>query len=137
MAGNGARAANVRAGRRRLSAHAVLPGLNWLYGWDVTDCCPRRKYPGQYGGGRRDERRVPRVCPVVDHRLHACRIGRAYTEWFVIVPAGAESVQTEHYGDAGLTFRLTNDLQLDVRIGKGFSGNAVDYFAGAGLVVRL
>lgn len=53
----------------------------------------------------------------------------------MFTPTGAESVSTIHFLDGGFTFRLTNDLQLDVRAGKGISGLATDYFVGSGSVV--
>jgi hypothetical protein len=38
--------------------------------------------------------------------------------------------------DGGLTYKVSNDLQLDVRVGKGISGASDDYFVGTGAVVR-
>jgi hypothetical protein len=60
----------------------------------------------------------------------------AYTEWFVLAPAEARSTRTEHYLDGGVTFKVTNNLQLDVRAGKGVSAAAANYFLGSGAVVR-
>ena len=40
------------------------------------------------------------------------------------------------YGDAGLTYLIAPDLQLDVRVGTGFDGGSDD-FVGAGLVLRI
>lgn len=43
---------------------------------------------------------------------------------------------TTHYFDTGVTFLISNDLQLDVRIGRGFNEADPDYFAGAGASLR-
>ena len=119
------------------SAHEVLPGMNWFYGWDVTDIISMAgstQVNMAIDDETNDEFLEFAQSWTIGYVL-AESVG-AYTEWFVLVPAGAESVQTEHYFDAGLTFRITNNLQLDVRLGKGVSSDAVDYFAGAGVVVR-
>lgn len=120
------------------SAHTVLPGTNWLYGWDVTD------FLSTAGSTQANLAIDEETDDAYLEFAQSWTIGfdlaesvGAYTEWFVIVPAGAESAQTEHYFDGGITLRVTNDLQLDVRMGKGVSGAAVDYFAGAGIVLRL
>jgi hypothetical protein len=46
-------------------------------------------------------------------------------------------VVTQHYFDAGFVLSVTNNLQLDIRGGKGLSENAIDYFTGAGVAVRF
>ena len=60
-----------------------------------------------------------------------------YGEWFVFVPAGAETEHTEHYLDGGLTFAWSNDLQFDFRVGTGLSEHATDFFSGTGAVWRF
>ncbi|MHB9066842.1 MAG: transporter [Pirellulaceae bacterium] len=115
----------------------VLPGINWLYGWDLTEVLSTTSNT-QINMAIDDETN-DKFLEFAQSWAIGCDLTECvgvYTEWFVIVPAGAESIQTEHYFDAGLTYRLTNDLQLDMRIGKGVSSDAVDYFAGAGVVVR-
>jgi hypothetical protein len=127
----------VPTGHSAFSAGKVLPGVNWLYGWDINDFLAA-------GGSTQANLGVDDLTDdeflefaqslTIGYTLTE-RLG-AYTEWFVLAPAGAESVGTEHYVDGGFTFRVTNDLQLDIRAGKGISAAADDYFVGSGAVVR-
>ncbi len=41
------------------------------------------------------------------------------------------------YVDTGVTYQVHGDLQLDLRVGKGFRGEADDWSAGAGVVLRI
>ena len=117
---------------------AVLPGMNWLYGWDILEWL-------SMAGSTQvnmavDDDSQDKFLEFAQSWTFGYTLTEswgAYTEWFAIVPSGAETIQTEHYFNAGLTYRVTNDLQLDFRIGKGVSSNAMDYFAGTGIVVRL
>jgi hypothetical protein len=62
------------------------------------------------------------------------RLG-AYLEWYGFseeTPDGA----TTHYLDGGMSFLVTNDLQLDARIGTGLNDADPDWYAGVGASVR-
>jgi hypothetical protein len=41
------------------------------------------------------------------------------------------------HADTGVTYRVHDDLQLDARVGKSFRGEADDWFAGLGVVLRI
>lgn len=120
------------------SANQILPGMNWLYGWDLGE---RHSVAGstQYNVSV-DE---------VTSRIHgefaqsatlgtslSERVGH-YAEWFMLSPVGADTERTEHYGNTGCTYRWSNDLQFDVRVGMGLSPAATDFFSGAGAVIRF
>lgn len=120
------------------TADRVLPGANWLYGWDLSEFM---SFAGstQFNLGvddlTNDEYTKFAQSLTIGYTLSE-KLG-AYTEWFVIAPAGAESVGTEHYFDGGFTYRWSNDLQFDIRAGKGVSAAATDFFTGVGAVVRF
>ena len=127
----------VPTGQSQLTAGQVLPGVNWLYGWEVND------FIGIGGSSQANIALDPLTLDeylefaqafTINYTLSEKHV--AYTEWFMITPAGAESVTTVHFVDGGLAYRVTNNLQLDVRVGKGISGPATDYFVGSGAVVR-
>jgi len=127
----------VPTGHSAFTADKVLPGLNWLYGWDINDWLSTAgstqvnlAVDGDIGHELAEFAQSWTIGYTLTEKLGA------YTEWFVISPAGAETVRTEHYLDGGFTYRVTNNLQLDVRAGKGLSGAATDYFVGTGAVVR-
>jgi hypothetical protein len=121
-----------------VSNERLLPGANWLYGWDINEFLSA-------GGSSQINLRVDEATNdtypefaqslTIGYTLTE-RLG-AYTEWFMLSPVGADSARTEHYLDGGFTFRVTNNFQLDIRAGKGVSATAVDFFTGAGAVLRF
>jgi hypothetical protein len=120
------------------SANRVCPGVNWLYGWEINDCLSTA------GSTQLNLSVDPTTGNEYTEFAQSWTIGYSlaenlgmYTEWFVFAPAGADTARTEHYLDAGLTYSVTNNLQLDVRVGKGISGASVDMFAGTGLAARF
>ena len=115
-----------------------LPGVNWLYGWDITEKIAT-------GGSTQYNRDIDGTTS----RLHGVfaqswtinfslteKLG-LYTEWFCLVPAGSDTEHTQHYFDSGFTYLVNNDLQLDIRAGVGASESSDDYFLGTGFSVRF
>ena len=60
-----------------------------------------------------------------------------YTEWFYFAPSGADTDHNQQYGNAGFTFLVNDNLQLDIRAGVGLNAAADDFFTGAGLSWRM
>lgn len=120
------------------SAGRVLPGLNWLYGWDVTDFW-------SLAGSTQYNISVDELTDKVHGEFaQSFTLGQSwhprlgsYTEWFMLSPNGAETEVTEHYFNGGFIYRMTNNFQLDIRAGTGLSGQATDFFSGIGSVVRF
>jgi hypothetical protein len=127
----------VPTGSDEFSADEVLPGVNWLYGWDLNDWLAT-------GGSTQANRALDDVSDepyleiaqswTINYSL-AEWLGM-YTEWFAFIPDGADSNHTEHYADGGFTFLVTNNVQLDIRAGVGLNDAADDFFTGAGFAVR-
>jgi hypothetical protein len=127
----------VPSGSEELTAGETLPGLNWLYGWDVNDWIAT-------GGSTQFNRRLDDVTAqpytewaqswTINYSLADWMGG--YTEWFCFAPDGADTNHCENYFDGGLTFLITNNVQLDCRAGVGLNEAAADMFAGVGLSVR-
>jgi hypothetical protein len=127
----------VPTGSGSFSAGETLPGLNWLYGWDINDWLAT-------GGSTQANRALDDVTNdpylefaqswTVNYSL-AESVGM-YTEWFVIATDGADTNHTENYADGGFTFVVTNNLQLDIRAGVGLNDAADDYFVGSGFAIR-
>lgn len=116
----------------------TVPGVNWLYGWDINDFL-------SMGGSTqfariRDEESHDYLefaqSITIGYRL-ADRVG-AYTEWFTIFPHGAiePDVKPQHYLDGGFTYLVHDNFQLDIRAGVGLNRAAGDLFAGSGLAFR-
>lgn len=121
-----------------LGGGEVLPGLNWVYAWDLSDAI-------SMGGSTQMIRALDEVTGdpyglfaqswVFGFSLTE-RIG-AYGEYFVLIPDGADTLLTAHFVNGGLTYLVNNDLQLDIRVGMSLSNNADDFFVGTGLSYRL
>lgn len=60
---------------------------------------------------------------------------QAYGEWYQLQPDLSQSVH-QHYLDAGLLFALTNDVQVDARVGIGLNHDADRSYFGFGLALR-
>lgn len=128
----------VPSGAGGITAGETLPGLNWLYGWDVTDFIAM-------GGSTQANRRLDDATAdpytefaqslTINYSL-AERLG-GYTEVFYLAPDGADTNHNEQYFDGGFTFLVTDNVQLDIRAGVGLNAAATDLFTGAGLSIRM
>lgn len=127
----------VPTGHDRFTADRVLPGLNWLYGWDISDflSCGGSTQVNKSVDDDGDSFTLVAQSFTFGYSLTE-RIG-AYTEYFGLYPSGASSTLPENYFDGGFTYLVTNNLQLDVRGGVGLNRAAADYFVGSGFVVRF
>lgn len=128
----------VPTGSSALSAGQVLPGLNWIYGWDITERLSA-------GGQTQLNQKLDDVTndPYAEFSQSFTmgldwtdRFG-SYTEWFVLSPDGADSNHAQNYFDGGMTFLVTDNVQLDARAGVGLNEAADDLFTGVGLSVRM
>jgi hypothetical protein len=129
----------VPSGSQEFTNDEVLPGVNWLYSWEVNDCL-------SVGGSTQ----VNRVRDETGHfyaetaqsaamSLSLTEQLGAYAEYFGFYPSGAiePGVGPEHYLNGGLSYLWNNDVQFDVRVGYGLNRNATDFFTGTGLSVRF
>lgn len=128
----------VPTGHDSVTAGTCRAGINWLYGWDVTDfiaigASTQFNTAIDDGTAKRYTRWNQAI--TINYNL-AEKVG-AYTEWFAFFPAGADTAQTEHYADGGITYRITPDMQFDVRAGIGLSDASADYFLGTGFSIRI
>jgi hypothetical protein len=128
----------VPTGSSAITDDEVLPGVNWLYGWDVTDWLST-------AGSTQVNRAIDEVsrdvyCEFAQSWTFGLsfteRLG-AYTEWYALIPSSAETNHTEHYFNGGFTYKVTNDWQLDVRGGVGLNDAADDWFFGPGMGLRF
>ena len=127
----------VPTGSRAFTNDEVLAGVNWLYSWDVTDEL-------SIAGSSQFNRSLDDSGDSYIQFAQSLSAGYAFTdelgayaEWYVLTPASSSAAPTEHYIDGGFTVLLNNDVQWDIRAGKGVSSAAADYFVGTGLSVRF
>ena len=128
----------VPSGPDRLSDGEVLPGLNWIYAWEINDFIST-------AGSSQFNRALDEVTgePYLEFAQSwtiayslTDTLG-AYTEWFALVPDGADTAPTQHFFNGGFTYLFSNDVQFDIRAGLGLNDAAEDYFVGTGLSVRF
>jgi hypothetical protein len=125
-------------GLARLPKDRVLPGLNWLYGWDLTERF-------SLGGSTivsldvdpASNRRYTLFAQSLALGFSITERLGGYVEWYALMPSGAEQVKPEYYFNGGPVYLLTNNLQLDFRAGLGLNEAAQDYFLGTGASVRF
>jgi Putative MetA-pathway of phenol degradation len=131
--------ATLPTGARVITANQVLPGFNFVFGWDVIKDC-------LYVGGGLQANRVAddtghyyvEFADSITVNYQLTRQLGAFTEWFAFFPSGAQSpgLPARHNFDCGLTYQVTPDFQVDVFVGYGISDHADDFFAGTGFAVR-
>ena len=128
---------SVPTGHDTFSAGEVLPGLNWLYGWDVVEGIST-------AGSTQINRSIDEDGSTYYEIAQSWTVGYTftehwggYTEAFALFPSGATASLPEYYFDGGFIFPITSDLQFDVRGGVGLNDAAADYFVGTGVVIRL
>ncbi len=128
---------NVPTGSNAFTSGSVEPGINWIYAWEINDFIST-------AGSTQGNRRVDDSGNTYLEMAQSWTIGYsltdkigAYTEWFALIPSGADTAQTEHYANGGATYLLTDDVQFDIRAGLGLNKAAADFFTGTGLSIRF
>ncbi len=128
---------NVPSGGSAFTSNSVEPGVNWIYAWEINDLIStagstqgNRRIDGGSGNAYLEMAQSWTIAYSLTDKFGA------YTEWFSLIPSGADTAQTESYANGGFTFLLSNDVQFDIRAGWGLNEAAADFFAGTGLSIR-
>lgn len=115
-----------------------LPGLNWVYAWDINDCISTA---GSTQFNRvTDELTAEEYTEWAQSWTVAYSLTEdlgAYTEWFAFFPHSSDTALPEHYFNGGFTLLLSNDIQWDIRAGVGLNDAADDYVVGSGISIRF
>jgi len=119
------------------SAEQVLPGLNWLYSWEIND---RLSLAGSTQGNQAlDEVTGDSYLEIAQSIATGVSLTDefgAYAEWYAFFPSSADTARNEHYLNGGFTYLWSDDVQLDIRVGAGLNDAADDYFVGTGVSIR-
>lgn len=130
--------ATVPTGSRDFGSDEFLPGLNWIYGWELNDFLSTAGST-QFNRAN-DETTSDAYTEWAQSWTVAYSLSErwgGYTEWYAFFPHSADTDQTQHYFNGGITFLVNNDIQWDIRAGTGLNDNSDDYFVGTGLSIRL
>ena len=129
---------NLPTGGNAFTSNSVEPGVNWVYGWEINDCIStagstqaNRRIDGATGEAYLEMAQSWTIAYSLSDNLGA------YTEWFVLIPSGADTAKTQHFFNGGFTYLISNDVQFDIRAGVGLNDAADDYFVGTGLSIRF
>jgi hypothetical protein len=127
----------VPTGSSEFTTDEVMPGVNLLYGWDVTEWMT-------FAGSTQGNRALDDTGNFYDEYAQSLTVGLSlteqigmYNEVFGIFPHGAVETGPEYYYNGGFTYRVNNNLQFDVRAGWGLNDRAADFFAGTGGAIRF
>ena len=125
-------------GTDEIASSHVAPGINWLYSWDLNE---QWNLGGSTQFNRFDDDVTKQIYTefaqsVVLHWAITEELD-VYSEWYALLPIGADTVPPEQYLAGGIIFYLTKDLQIDARGGVGLNDAADNYFVGAGGAVRF
>lgn len=127
----------VPTGSAKFSADRVLPGINLLYGWDLSDALSMEASTHLNLAVDDDAKSYTQWAQSLSVGLSLNEKLSSFFEWYALFPVSSATASTEHYLDVGLAYALGDDLQIDVRVGKGLNDASDDYFAGTGLAFRF
>ncbi len=128
---------SVPTGGDAFTSDEVLPGVNYLFTWDLNE---EWALAGSTGINGAVDDETSDTCSEFNQSLSLGRswnekVG-SYTEWFVLAPVDADTNRPQNYFNAGLTYLINNDVQWDIRAGVGLNEAADNFFVGTGLSLR-
>ncbi len=128
----------VPTGSSALTNDEVLPGVNWLWSWDLNESWA---FAGSTQVNRAVDDSQPNVFTIWTQSLALSnslndRLG-VYGEWFgYAAEKGVEGLD-EQYLSGGMTVLFGNNVQWGFRCGVGLNEDSDDYFVGIGLSLRF
>jgi hypothetical protein len=131
-------------GTSLLSNQTAEPYINLIYGWSLTKKLTLAGSTG-YLGIRQQPAPGSHLRTDNFQRFHQSivafyTIGERSTlfyEWYVFTYTNAVVNLPQHYMDGGVLYRLSPNIQVDLRAGFGMSGRPDDFFTGTGLSFRF
>lgn len=130
-------AMTIPSGSEAVGAEEVEPEVKFLFGYDLSSRLALGSnlnivWP-MLDGDRFTE---PQATLALSYDL-LNGLG-AYLEYFGFYPVDAPAGEEDtHYLSPGLTLAVTQDLQLDLRLGVGLNDEADDFFSGVGFAFRI
>jgi hypothetical protein len=131
-------------GNSPLSSGVAEPYINLIYGWGLSE---KLTLAGSTGYLGMRQQPVPASHLPADsfQRFHQSvvafyTVGKRTTlfyEWYVLMYTNATNNLPNHFMDGGVLYRLTPNIQIDLRAGFGLSGRPDDFFTGTGVSFRF
>jgi hypothetical protein len=124
--------ARLPTGRRTVAAHKFLPNAALLFGWEGDG-------PWSLGSEFAGERAADdhlQFDGSVSLQYAAAKRVQLYAEWYTFQPMPPGEGLGEHYVNSGVLVRLSDNAQIDARIGAGLNHAASKSFFGFGFAFR-
>jgi hypothetical protein len=131
-------------GNSPLSSGTAEPYINLIYGWSFTE---KLTLAGSTGYLGMRQQAVPGSHLPADsfQRFHQSLVAfytvgertTLFYEWYVFMFTDSANNLPTHFMDGGFLYRLTPNIQVDLRAGFGLSGRPDDFFTGTGLSFRF
>ena len=127
---------DIPLGTSGVATNSVDPSLTFLAAWDLTTDWSLDANLGLSGPsqGIHDTTRVLQIDPILSLEWSASERLGLFVEWFSSVKVNDEP--TQRSTDGGVTYLLSDNLQVDVAAGVGLNAAAPDYYVGAGFAWR-
>jgi hypothetical protein len=130
---------SVPTGSLFLTRKEVLPGIIAIFGWDIIK--NHLSASGSLSANRALDGADHFYTQLAQSLVLDWSLTKkldVFSECYAIIPSGAIDPATgpQPFFDAGMTFKVTPNLQLDGRAGLGLNHHADQCFAGLGLSVR-
>jgi len=131
-------------GNSPFSSETVEPYINLIYGWNLSDklflCCSTG-YLGMTQqpspGSRRGTDQFQRYHQSLAAFYSVTERTTLFYEWYILTFTNAADNRPTNFMDGGVIYRLSTNMQLDLRAGFGLSGRPDDFFTGVGFSVRF
>jgi hypothetical protein len=124
--------ARLPTGRRTVAAHKFLPMAALLFGWEGDG-------PWSLGAEVAGER-IPddhlQFDLATSLQYAVAPRAQLYAEWYTFQPMPPNEGRGEHYANAGILFRLSDNAQLDAKVGAGLNHAASKSYLGFGFAFR-
>ena len=127
---------NIPTGSASFSSDRYEPGVNLVYGWALDESV---SMAGSTQVNRRiddDRRGYPEYAQSWALARGLSETVTAFAEWYAFFPRGSDLAQSEQYINGGLAWAITDDFQLDIRVGFGLNDESDDFFIGSGFSIR-
>ncbi len=129
----------VPSGSKSLTAGQVLPGIIYLYSWDMLE--DRLSFSGLIEADRAvDVAAHPylQMAQTLEVKYAWTPKFKTFLEWVALYPMGAVAagVGPQYYIHPGTTYYVTKNFQLDAHVFIGLNQHATDFFGGPGLSIR-
>jgi hypothetical protein len=131
-------------GGSELSGETVEPYINLIYAWSLTDKLTFGGSTGYLGirqkgspGSATRSHNYQRYHQSLVSFYSVTERTTLFYEWYIWTFTNASDNRPLNFMDGGVLYRLTPNMQVDLRAGLGLSGRPDDFFTGAGFSVRF